>query len=95
MIIEEEEEEVDEELQQALLLSMQQPTNDSVMEEKKPEVEEGGEKKEGDKPSHEDLMVMLELSVNEEMLKELISIDVSKLRALKARKNLKEKKKIF
>eukprot|EP01080_Neovahlkampfia_damariscottae_P008719 gene8719-665_t len=77
------EEEMDDELQQALLLSMQQTTGSETTEVENKETKTE-EKKEGDAPSHEDLMKMLELSVNEEMLKELLSIDVSKLRALKA-----------
>jgi hypothetical protein len=73
-------------LQQALLMSMQ-PISENKTEEE-PKIEKQEEKpieKQGDAPSYEDLMKMLELSVNEEMLQELIGIDVSKLRALKAR----------
>jgi hypothetical protein len=80
------EEDEDELLQQAMLMSMQ-PLSENKTEEPKIETkEEKPIEKQGDAPSYEDLMKMLELSVNEEMLQELISIDISKLRALKARK---------
>src|SRR5690606_10581856 len=83
------EDEMDEELRKAIELSKQQPnitttekqstetTTEEKTEEKKPE---------GEKPkmTDEEILDMVAKSVNQEILGELLSMDIPKIRAVKA-----------